>query len=448
MKVTKFGGSSLADAKQLKKVLSIIQADPERRFIIVSAPGKRNKEDIKVTDLLIDYAEKFLTSQDTSLIEATIIERYAEISEALNLSTALPEIRAYISNLKHTKHTTKPRVMDLFKSSGENCHAMLIAEFLSSQGSPAVYIHPKKAGILVEDMPGDALIKKEAYDTIRQLRHLDKIAVIPGFFGITDEGEICTFSRGGSDVTGSIIAAGVKASLYENFTDVDAIYAANPNLIPNCQAITELTFREMRELSYSGFSVLHDEALIPAFHANIPVVIKNTNNPEAPGTKISSTRSHSNQTVIGIAGDSGFTSIYLSKYLMNRELGFGFKILKVLKQFNLQYDHMPSGIDDITIILRKEQLTEELEAELIVKLQEELALDEIKVKHDISMIAIVGEGMRNSIGVASRATAALATHKINLEMINQGASEVSILFAIDENQEDEAVKALYQAFFN
>jgi aspartate kinase len=325
---------------------------------------------------------------------------------------------------------------------------MLIAEFLSSQGSPAVYIHPKEAGILVEDMPGDALIKKEAYDTIRQLRHLDKIAVIPGFFGITDEGEICTFSRGGSDVTGSIIAAGVKASLYENFTDVDAIYAANPNLIPNCQAITELTFREMRELSYSGFSVLHDEALIPAFHANIPVVIKNTNNPEAPGTKISSTRSHSNQTVIGIAGDSGFTSIYLSKYLMNRELGFGFKILKVLKQFNLQYDHMPSGIDDITIILRKEQLTEELEAELIVKLQEELALDEIKVKHDISMIAIVGEGMRNSIGVASRATAALATHKINLEMINQGASEVSILFAIDENQEDEAVKALYQAFFN
>ncbi len=204
----------------------------------------------------------------------------------------------------------------------------------------------------------------------------------------------------------------------------------------------------MRELSYSGFSVLHDEALIPAFHANIPVVIKNTNNPEAPGTKISSTRSHSNQTVIGIAGDSGFTSIYLSKYLMNRELGFGFKILKVLKQFNLQYDHMPSGIDDITIILRKEQLTEELEAELIVKLQEELALDEIKVKHDISMIAIVGEGMRNSIGVASRATASLATHKINLEMINQGASEVSILFAIDENQEDEAVKALYQAFFN
>ncbi|WP_288395017.1 aspartate kinase [uncultured Vagococcus sp.] len=448
MKVTKFGGSSLADAKQLKKVLSIIQADPERRFIIVSAPGKRNKEDIKVTDLLINYAEKFLASQDTSLIEATIIERYTEISEALNLSTALPEIRAYISNLKHTKHTTKSRVMDLFKSSGENCHAMLIAEFLSSQGSPAVYIHPKEAGILVEDMPGDALIKKEAYDTIRQLRHLDKIAVIPGFFGITDEGEICTFSRGGSDVTGSIIAAGVKASLYENFTDVDAIYAANPNLIPNCQAITELTFREMRELSYSGFSVLHDEALIPAFHANIPVVIKNTNNPEVPGTKISSTRSHSNQTVIGIAGDSGFTSIYLSKYLMNRELGFGFKILKVLKQFNLQYDHMPSGIDDITIILRKEQLTEELEAELIVKLQEELALDEIKVKHDISMIAIVGEGMRNSIGVASRATAALATHKINLEMINQGASEVSILFAIDENQEDEAVKALYQAFFN
>ena len=447
MKVTKFGGSSLADAKQLKKVLKIVQADSERRFIIVSAPGKRNKEDIKVTDLLIEYANHFLAHQDTSIIEKTIISRYEEISNDLGLTTALPEISNYISNLKKTSHTSEPRIMDLFKSSGENCHAILIAEFLSANGTPAVYIHPNKAGLLVEDMPGDALIKKEAYPKINELTKLDKVAVIPGFFGMTEDGEICTFSRGGSDVTGSIIAAGVQADLYENFTDVDAIYAANPNLIPNCQAIKELTFREMRELSYSGFGVLHDEALIPAFHANIPVVIKNTNNPEAPGTKISSTRSHNNQTVIGIAADSGFTSIYLSKYLMNRELGFGFKILKVLKQFNLQYDHMPSGIDDITIILRKAQLTDELEAELIIELQKELALDEIKVKHDISMIAIVGEGMRNSIGVASKATAALATDKINLEMINQGASEVSILFAIDENQEDEAVKALYNAFF-
>ena len=448
MKVTKFGGSSLANAEQLKKVLSIIKADSERRFIIVSAPGKRNSNDIKVTDLLINYAQQFLKGNDTAAIEAEIITRYQEISDELNLSKALPDIHNYITSLKETSHDSVERVMDLFKSSGENCHAMLIAEFLSANGLPAIYIHPKKAGILVEDIPGDAMIKKEAYETIKELRKLDKIAVIPGFFGHTEEGEICTFSRGGSDVTGSIIAAGVKASLYENFTDVDAIYAANPGLIANCEAIKELTFREMRELSYSGFGILHDEALIPAFHANIPVVIKNTNNPEAPGTKISSNRKiNSEKPVVGIAGDSGFTSIYLSKYLMNRELGFGFTILKILKEFHLQYDHMPSGIDDITIILRKEQLTPELEEKLATRLKEALNLDELKIKHDISMIALVGEGMRNSIGVAAKATSALSREKINLEMINQGASEVSILFAIDENQEKEAIKALYNEFF-
>ena len=228
---------------------------------------------------------------------------------------------------------------------------------------------------------------------------------------------------------------------------MDAIYAANPSIIKNCQAISELTFKEMRELSYSGFTVLHDEALIPAFHANVPVVIKNTNNPEAPGTRISSSRELNKKTVIGIAGDDGFTSIYLSKYLMNREIGFGYNILKILKEFNLTYDHMPSGVDNITIILRQSQLTPELEGQLLQRLDEVLHLDEIQVKHDISMIAIVGEGMRNSIGVASRATSALSKENINIEMINQGASEVSILFAIDQVQEKQAIQTLYHAFF-
>ena len=331
MKVTKFGGSSLANSGQLKKVLNIIQADSERRFIIVSAPGKRHGDDTKVTDLLIEYALTFLNHESTESIEKQIISRYQEISDDLGLSQAMPEIRSYIESLKKTPHTSTARVMDLFKSSGENCHAMLIAEFLTANGTPAKYVHPKEAGILVDDIPGDAMIKPEAYDLIVKLRDLEVVAVIPGFFGYTAEGEICTFSRGGSDVTGSIIAAGTHADLYENFTDVDAIYAANPSIIKNCQAISELTFKEMRELSYSGFTVLHDEALIPAFHANVPVVIKNTNNPEAPGTRISSSRELNEKTVIGIAGDDGFTSIYLSKYLMNREIGFGYNILKILK---------------------------------------------------------------------------------------------------------------------
>ncbi|MGX7025440.1 aspartate kinase [Vagococcus hydrophili] len=447
MKVVKFGGSSLSDATQLKKVLKIVKADTERRFIIVSAPGKRHETDIKVTDLLIQYADAFLANQSTEMVELAIIERYQQISEEFNLKSALPEIASHIHQLKETKHRDQARVMDLFKSSGENCHAMLIAELFSANGVPATYVNPNDAGILVEDLPGEAIIKPVAYTKIKQLKELDTVAVIPGFFGYTEEGEICTFSRGGSDVTGSIIAAGVSADCYENFTDVDAIYAANPGLIANCQPITELSFREMRELSYTGFRVLHDEALMPARQANVPVIIKNTNNPEAPGTKISAQKVSHPTPVTGIAGDSGFTSIYISKYLMNRQLGFGYDVLKIFKELNLQFDHMPSGIDDITLIMRQNQLTTELENTLISRLTTELELDEIKVMHNISMIALVGEGMKNNIGVASRATSALSKKHINLEMINQGSSEVSILFAIEDSHTDEAIKALYHEFF-
>ena len=447
MKVTKFGGRSLADAAQLKKVLEIIKADSERRFIIVSAPGKRDDKDIKVTDLLIRYCEAFLEKKETHSIESLIISRFKEISDNLQLTSSLPIISDYISSLKETTYKDKEKISDLFKSSGENCHAMLVAEFLTKNNLPATYVHPKDAGLLVEDIPGDAVIKKESYEKIKLLTDMDTIAVIPGFFGVTENDDICTFSRGGSDVTGAIISAGIKADLYENFTDVDAIYAANPKLIENCQAIESLTFREMRELSYAGFNVLHDEALIPAFYADIPVVIKNTNNPNSPGTLISSMGALNKRVVTGIAADSGFSSIYLSKYLMNRELGFGFNVLKILTDFHLQYDHMPSGIDDITIILRKKQLTPEILLALSKRLKEELELDDLIIKHDISMIAVVGEGMVNSVGAAATATKALADKHINLEMINQGASEVSIIVAIDEKQEDEAIKALYHAFF-
>lgn len=447
MKVTKFGGSSLANAVQLQKVLEIMKNDSERRFMVVSAPGKRHSKDTKVTDLLITYCHLFLNQLSTVDVETKIINRFKEISEDLGLTTSLPIITNYITSLKETNYTEKERILDLFQSSGENCHAMLIAEFLTKNGLPAQYVHPKEAGIIVEDIPGDAIIKAEAYQKIYQLRDRTDVAVIPGFFGVTKDQDICTFSRGGSDVTGAIIAAGVKASLYENFTDVDAIYAANPNLIENCHAIKTLTFREMRELSYSGFSVLHDEALIPAFYANIPVVIKNTNNPTAPGTLISDTNEEKQQIITGIAADSGFSSIYLSKYLMNRELGFGFNVLKILTDCQLQYDHMPSGIDDITIILRKKQLTPTVLETLTKRLKKELKLDKLIIKHDVSMIAIVGEGMKDRIGVAAKATQALAQKNINIEMINQGASEVSILFAIDEKKEDLAVQALYHTFF-
>lgn len=449
MKVIKFGGSSLASAAQLNKVLNIIQADPKRKFVVVSAPGKRTADDEKVTDLLILYAEAYLAGKDFTAYQEKIIERYADMIHELHLDNQiLTQITENIRQLATLPKTQPERVLDTFKASGEDNNAKLIAAFLTQNGLPATYVNPLEAGLIVSDHPGSASILEKSYDKIYQLNNRDGILVIPGFFGYTEAGDICTFSRGGSDITGSIIAAGVKAELYENFTDVDAIFAAHPAIVDNPRAIQELTYREMRELSYAGFGVFHDEALIPAFKAEIPVVIKNTNNPTTPGTNILATRkANPHETVIGIAGDSGFASIYISKYLMNREVGFGRSVLSILEDLHLNYEHMPSGIDDISIILRQDQLTPEIEETLFNRLKEQLHLDEVRMTRDLSMIVVVGEGMKSRVGIAAKGTCALAKAGINLELINQGSSEVSIIFGIKKDQEKEAIRALYQTYF-
>ncbi|MBP1044086.1 aspartate kinase [Vagococcus sp. BWB3-3] len=451
MKVVKFGGSSLASSTQLNKVLNIVKSDAQRKIIVVSAPGKRSADDEKVTDLLIDYADAFLANLDYQEIQDRIIQRYEAIAYELELGeTIIGDIRQGILGLAEETESSQDaaRVMDRFKASGEDNNAKLVATYFKKNGLNARYMNPQEAGMIVSDEPGNALILANSYSQILKLRDTDEILVIPGFFGYTKDGDICTFSRGGSDITGSIIAAGTHADLYENFTDVDAIYAAHPGLVKHPHKIKELTFREMRELSYAGFGVFHDEALIPAFRAGIEVVIKNTNNPSAPGTRILLDRQLGDEGVIGIAGDSGFAIFYMSKYLMNREIGFGRKVLEILEDESLNYEHMPSGIDDISIILREHQLTSEVEDRLINRFKEELHVDEIYVNHNLSMIAIVGEGMKSNVGTAAKSTNALSAAGVNLEMINQGSSEVSILFGIKSCHEDIAIKALYKTFFN
>jgi aspartate kinase len=282
---------------------------------------------------------------------------------------------------------------------------------------------------------------------LHALRDKSGIVVFPGFFGYTEDGDVLTFSRSGSDITGAILAAGVKADLYENFTDVDAVYAVNPNLVAQPKEIREITYREMRELSYAGFTVLHDEALIPAFRAGIPVNIRNTNNPTASGTLIVNKRNNTNGPVIGIASDKGFCSIYISKYMMNREVGFGRKMLSVLEDYGVAYEHTPSGIDDVTLVLRQDQMGEENEEKIVKRLKEELHADEVIVQHNLALIMVVGEGMRHNVGTTSRAAKALADAKINIEMINQGSSEVSMMFGVKGESEDKAVEALYHEFF-
>lgn len=448
MKVVKFGGSSLASGKQIEKVFNIVNADPERKIIVVSAPGKRFSADNKVTDLLIACAEKRIQGESADDLAEAVLDRYGQIADELELGLDIKDMIREDLFTRLSSDTDDPEVfMDLIKASGEDNNAKLVAAYFQQQGVEARYVNPKEAGLLVSPEPGNAQVLPEAYENLYSLREKDGIIIFPGFFGYSRDGQVFTFSRSGSDVTGSILAGAVKADLYENFTDVDAVYSVNPFIVESPKEIKELTYREMRELSYAGFTVLHDEALVPAFRAGIPVQIKNTNNPSAPGTRIANERDNTNGPVIGIASDQGFCSIYVGKYLMNREVGFGRKLLTILEEYGLSYEHTPSGIDDISIILRENQFTDGVEEEILSRIQYELHADEVKIQHSLSLIMVVGEGMRQNIGTMARASKALAKAKVNMEMINQGSSEVSMMFGVQAVDEKRAVQALYNEFF-
>lgn len=447
MKVAKFGGSSLADANQFRKVGEIIKADPKRKFIVVSAPGKRHDKDFKMTDLLIQLGNAYINNEKYKSYIITIIDRFTKIIEELNLSEDLiVKIEDRINNLMNSD-LSHAEMLNSFKAMGEDSSARILSSYLTSLGLKAKYVNPKDAGIILENDPNGAQLLTEKIDDIYQLREEEGILVIPGFYGYTEDGILTTFSRGGSDITGAIIAAGVKADLYENFTDVDSVYSVNPSIVKNPKEIKVLTYREMRELSYAGFSVFHDEALIPAFKAEIPVCIKNTNNPSAPGTMIVANKKPNEKCVVGIASDTGFTSIYVSKFLMNRELGFGRKLLQIFEEENVSFEHAPSGIDDMSVIIRDDQLTEEKEKIIVDRIKNELHADTVSVHRDLALIMVVGEGMKETIGMAQTAATALGEAKVNIEMINQGSSEVSMMFGIKSDGLYRAIKSMYKAFF-
>lgn len=449
MKVCKFGGTSLASGEQMRKVASIIRADEERKIVVVSAPGKRFKEDTKVTDLLISLADAALTNGDVQEALSLVVSRYEQIALELNLSEAIVAIiKDDLQSRLATKGEGDREFIDLMKASGEDNNAKLFSFYLQSLGVNAEYVDPKEAGLLVSKEYGNAQVLPEAYDNLyKELRNKEGILVFPGFFGYTPEGTLVTFPRGGSDITGSIVAAAVEADLYENFTDVDSVFAANPNVVANPVEIKELTYREMRELSYAGFSVFHDEALIPAFRKGVPVCIKNTNNPAAIGTMVVNERNYLINPVVGIACDTGFSTIYVRKYLMNREVGFGRHLLEIIEDEGLSYEHMPSGIDDTSVILRSSQLTPEMEARIVERIEKELQVDDVHVEHDFAMVMVVGEGMRKMVGITAKAATGLARAGVNLHMINQGSSEVSMVFGVKAVDADKAVRELYNDFF-
>ncbi|MBU9713998.1 aspartate kinase [Evansella tamaricis] len=449
MKVVKFGGSSVASAVQFEKVFKIIVGDPERKIVVVSAPGKRDDQDIKTTDLLIQLAHSVTGDTYSKDLLNRVISRYGDIVNGLQLEQhLLDDIEDSLLATIHEHRLEEGRLLDALKASGEDNNAKLMANYLSSKGYEAKYISPKEAGIIVTAQPGNAKILPEAYVEIAKLRDHSGILVVPGFFGYSHSGHIVTFPRGGSDITGSILAAGIGATEYENFTDVDSIFSVNPNLVNQPMEIKEITYKEMRELAYSGFSVFHDEALQPVVEKRIPVRVKNTNHPESPGTSIVAERKPTKHPVVGIASDKGFSSINLTKYLMNREVGFGRHLLEILEDENVSYEHTPSGIDTMSIIIRNHQLSSGKEERIIKRIQEELLVEEIHMERDLAMIMVVGEGMAKTVGIASKATTALSNAGVNIKMINQGSSEVSMMFGVDESQVDLAVTSLYYAYFS
>ena len=453
MKVCKFGGSSLADATQLNKVIDIVLADPARRIVVVSAPGKRNSGDTKVTDLLIALAKTALDGKDTAAALKAVVDRYAEIAATLKLGDGIVKTISddLASRLEQVSKLEAAEFMDLLKAAGEDNNAKLVAVAFEKRGKKARYASPKDTGMVLEGNFGDATLNPESYTKLaRAFSNFEGIVIYPGFFGYTKEGKVATFPRGGSDITGSILAAAVCADVYENFTDVDSVYPCDPRIVEEVkdgEGIPTMTYREMRELAYAGFGVFNDDAVIPAVKARIPINIRNTNHPSEPGTMIQQTRRVTPGTVVGIASADGFVNVVVEKYLMNREIGFGRRLLQVLEEEGISYEHMPSGVDSQCVVVKEQFLPKEKDRRIVQKIKEVLNPDFVTIERDLTMLMIVGEGMCYTPGMLAKACLALASAGISMSMVNQGSSEVSFMIAIRSADRDAAVRALYKAFF-
>ncbi|MFO7936884.1 MAG: aspartate kinase [Kiritimatiellia bacterium] len=450
MKVCKFGGSSVANAEQISKIVDIILADSDRRIVVVSAPGKRSPDDIKVTDLLITCAEMALSGKDYEAQLSAIVERYAEIQRELDLSVGIvSEIEKDLRFRLAGDRSHKGVFMDCMKAAGEDNCAKIVAHAFQARDVDAVYVDPHEAGMLLTDDFGNAQLLDESYQHLRKvLSDRDDIVVFPGFFGYTQNGRVATFPRGGSDITGSILAVAVQADSYENFTDVDAVYPVDPRVVPDVEkGIPSMTYREMRELSYTGFGVFHDEAVVPAVKAGVPINVLNTNRPEESGTLITQSRRVEQGKVVGIASAEGFCTIFVDKFMMNREIGFGRRLLQMLEDEGVSYEHMPSGIDNVSVIVEAEGFDLDCEERVVKRIHDEMNPDDVMVQRDDALIMVVGEGMHYTVGIAAKATVALADAGVNIEMINQGSSEISMVFGVKSEQRDKAVRVLYNAFF-
>lgn len=433
IKVVKFGGSSLASATQFAKVGNIIKADPERKFVVPSAPGKRNSKDTKVTDMLYACYDLAEAEKDFTKELKKIKERYESIINGLHMTLSLDkEFDTIAENFK------KKAGSQYAASRGEFLNGIIMANYLGYE-----FVDSAEVIIFNEDGSFDA----DTTDKLLQER-LSKVknAVVPGFYGATLGGVVKTFSRGGSDVTGSLVSKAVHATAYENWTDVSGFLIADPRIIDNPKPIKVITYRELRELSYMGASVLHEDAVFPVRKAGIPINIRNTNAPDDEGTWIvESTCHHPAYTITGIAGKKGFVSVNIDKDMMNAEVGFGRKVLSAFEENGINFEHMPSGIDTMTVFVHEPEFAEKEQA-VISAINRNAHPDSIEIEADLALIAVVGRGMKSTRGTAGRIFSALAHANVNVKMIDQGSSELNIIIGVSDNDFEAAIKAIYDIF--
>ena len=432
-KVVKFGGSSLASAEQFKKVGDIIRADKGRKYVVPSAPGKRFDGDIKVTDMLYACYAKAEKKEDITASIAAIRERYMEIINGLGLSLSLDDQFEVIS-----ENFKKLAGSNYAASRGEYLNGIIMANYLGYE-----FIDAAEVIVFHEDGTFDAETTNEKLSA--RLAECDN-AVIPGFYGAKPDGSIQTFSRGGSDITGSIVAKAVHADMYENWTDVSGFLIADPRIIKNPKPIDVITYRELRELSYMGATVLHEDAIFPVRKEGIPINIRNTNAPEDKGTLIvEDTCRKPRFTITGIAGKKDFASITIEKAMMNSEVGFCRKVLEVFENNNISIEHMPSGIDTMTIFVHRDEF-EEKEQDVIAGIHRAVEPDFLELESDLALIAVVGRGMRATRGTSGRIFAALAHANVNVKMIDQGSSELNIIIGVRSHDFDAVINAIYDIF--
>ncbi len=433
MKVCKFGGSSLANAEQIRKIKYIIDSDIERIYVVPSAPGKRFDEDTKITDLLIEFYNAVSDGSQSMQIFENISNRYTEIRDGLELKT---DIESYLEEIKQA--VLSGAGYDYTISRGEYLNSLLIADFLGFDFIDA-------ADVIFFNSEGKYQSDKTRTVMRGRLEH-SKTAVIPGFYGSMPNGEIKTFSRGGSDITGAIVARAARADVYENWTDVSGFMMADPRIVKDPKPIKKISYRELRELSYMGASVLHEDAIFPVFKANIPINIKNTNKPDDEGTFIvPKVHNGESDIITGIAGRKGFSVLAIEKTNMNAEIGFGRKVLMALEKNNMSFEHMPSGVDTLSVVLANSEITDK-QPQLLDDVYNLCEPDSLEVFKGLALIATVGRGMIHNIGVAARLFSALAKSGVNIRMIDQGSSEINIIVGIDESDFETGIRAIYEEF--